>query len=150
MKVTYQKGRRKDPSKIADDVRNLVKEYAERVQKIYSEDVVGTWEHQPDFPVTDVSSGGNLTLNVGPSGDEKAVHIFRYVDEGTRIRYARMTIGFRPKSAPGNLLSGAGVGGFEELDFVPRPGIQPREFGKEIVKQLTDDFVADVRRAIEG
>jgi hypothetical protein len=149
MTVDYSKGSRQSAT-LAADIRALVQEYAAEVQRIYEDDATGTWRGAPSFPVTDVTEGGDLILNVGPDGEERIVNIFRYVDEGTRVRYARMTNPFTSKSAPGRLQSGSGQGGFEELDFIPRPGIEARKFGEQIVKQLKAQFVEDVRKLIEG
>lgn len=149
MKVDYKKGGR-SVATLAADIRLLVQEYASEVQRLYTEEATGTWRGAPSFPVQNVSEGDDLTLNVAPDGEERIVKIFHYVDAGTRVRYARMSNPFLPKSAPGQLRSGPGQGGFEELDFIPRPGIEARKFGEQIVKQLETQFLEDMRKLIEG
>lgn len=149
-RVAYIRDKKRNPAKMAKDIRALASTYADRVQKIYQEEVVGTWAHQADFPVNELTEDGGLIFNVGPAGDGESVDIFRYVDEGTDVRYARMSLDFVPKTQVGQLRSGQGRGGFEELDFLHRPGIQAREYGKQIVEQLQDEFTQDIKRILNG
>jgi hypothetical protein len=149
-RVTFKQGKGIDAESLANQVRALTRRYATRVQELYVNDATGSWNEAPDFPDTELMENGNLVINVGPDGEERVVKKFRYVDEGTSVRYAKMTRDFVAKSAPGRLRSGAGRGGFEELDGVFRPGIQARGFGDQIVDELRDQFLTDMREIFNG
>jgi hypothetical protein len=149
-RVTFKKGNGIDAEDLANQVRALTRRYATRVQEMYTDDATGTWNEAPDFPDTELIENGNLVINVGPDGEERVVKKFRYVDEGTSVRYARMTRDFVPKSSSGRLRSGPGRGGFAELDGIFRPGIAARNFGDQIVDELRDQFLTDMREIFNG
>lgn len=76
--------------------------------------------------------------------------IYRYLDEGTRVRYVFMTPGFRPKSRAGFIGSGMGRGGFGGFSRKPLPGIKPREFAKTIADKWKRELPRTVQRAIDA
>jgi hypothetical protein len=76
--------------------------------------------------------------------------IYRYVSEGTRIRYATMTPDFVPKTVSGFIGSRAGRGG---LLFVnkrrPRPGIKARQFAESVADKLGPYFYRYMEMALD-
>ena len=103
--------------------------------------VTKTWHHKPDI-VTDINTrGGQIEMMVGT--DDK---IFAYVYQGTgphaikpkRAKALRFFSGFRPKTTPGHLGSGAGgvSGNIIFSQGVWHPGTKARRFTEKIQKRL--------------
>lgn len=95
-----------------------------------------TWKGKPEW-VTNIKmtplviEGEHYTLS----------DIYRFVAEGTRIRYATMTPGFVAKTVPGFVGSRGGRGGLLFVDKRrPRPGIQARRFAETIAERLGPYF----------
>ncbi len=76
-------------------------------------------------------------------------HIYRFVNNGTSVRYATMTPDFKPKTVPGIIDSGRGSGGLKYVSKkVPRPGIVARHFDIEIKKIWEKPFGTRMQAAI--
>ena len=82
-------------------------------------------EHQPTFDFDTRISSASVTVRlVLVEGD-----VFRYLEEGTPIRYATMMPGFVSKTVPGWLGSRKGYGGKAYVDINrPRAGIDARNW----------------------
>lgn len=82
--------------------------------------------------------------------DSEGYWKYRWLDEGTRVRYATMTKGFVPKTRAGELHSWAGKG---KMLFVsrkhPRPGIKARKFTKTLQRRWAAYFRDTMNVAIE-
>jgi hypothetical protein len=74
---------------------------------------------------------------------------WRWLDEGTKVRYAIMTPKFIPKTRTGQLNSWKGKGGLLIVNKKkPMPGIKPRKFGKALTKKWKSPHVANLRTAM--
>lgn len=111
---------------------------------------VRTWRTKPTFKeevrvgALARGKGPGVSLSVTTDSD-----IYKFVDEGTRVRYATMSKDFRAKTKPNVIGSGGGRG---KLLFVnkrrPRPGIKARNFSKLIKQKWQGKFRADMRAAL--
>jgi hypothetical protein len=128
---------------INKELRTAMKRESGYVLRQYQK-FTSTWNHQPDFDVTYLWNGDNLEITVFTQDD-----IFRYIDEGTSIRYATMTPDFVPKTTPGSLNSGNGAGGLAYVSRQrPRPGIQARKISELITHNREIKFGQNLDRAV--
>lgn len=118
-----------------------------------------TWKEKPKFERTvkvGVAAGGRLAKQVTGSATGVSVEVstdsdvYRFVDEGTKVRYATMTPDFLAKTQPNVIGSRRGRGG---LLFVnkkkPRPGIKARNFSKIIQKKWQPRFRKEMQAALD-
>lgn len=94
-----------------------------------------TWEEQkPTWRVDIQSDFTEIRWTV-----ETSHLIYYFLNNGTSVRYAVMTEGFRPKTRPGYIGSVGGRGGFSHLRFTPPPGpdgIEGRFWDEAIAKKI--------------
>ncbi len=119
---------------------------------------VKTWTHEkPDFTALVGISGGNANLLVGPTGDEKGIWKWRWISEGTSVRWAVMSKDFVAKTKVRWMGSGPGAGRmlFAGKKFMlshgipPRPGIVGREWTQMIEERRRHPFQAAMIDAIQ-
>lgn len=110
-----------------------------------------TWGHKVIFDKevkTDGEFGGMTSVTGTVSTDNQ---IYGYINDGTSVRYATMTQGFKAKTKPGRIRSGAGSGGVNYVDRRrPRPGIKPRKFDELIAKGKERNFILAFDRAVKA
>lgn len=109
------------------------------------EQLVSTWNHSVTFSVSELPrvSRSSVTINISTSDQ-----IFRYLDEGTRVRYATMTPDFMPKTEVGSLRSTAGRGGKWYVSRkVERDGIEARNFYAQLKNRHRPLFMIRAREA---
>jgi hypothetical protein len=107
------------------------------------EEYVATWNNKPFFETKGGTRYAGGDLQVGISTDDP---VFWWLEEGTRVRYAHMTDPFEAKTKRGRISSQKGVGGYAYLNVKdPRPGIEPRQIGLTIERDLLPKFIADVK-----
>jgi hypothetical protein len=123
---------------------NVVSKYG-RAMKSDFEALVSTWQHNPGFKMTVGYRGGDLFASVVTSDD-----IFRYLDEGTGVRYATMRTDFVAKTTPGALSSGKGANPKPRYisRMMPRPGIQARNFSVQMRQRYEKTFNEDIKNTI--
>ena len=96
------------------------------------ERTVATWTNRPRFKKSlhvEQGSVWGYVRTVRIYGAKPPELIYYWINNGTRIRFAKMTSDFEPKSRRRVIDSFAGRGGLESLDVKhPYPGIQGREF----------------------
>jgi hypothetical protein len=133
--------------------RNVLAE-AERLSGRYLDEYrkrVDTWNDPPSFSakVDGDVRGDRPDIVINIEGTEFQRQKWRWINDGTAIRYATMSKDFQAKTAPGRRVSTAGAG---QVLFVkksvPRPGIKARNFERDINEQLEPTFVDRARRAI--
>lgn len=140
--------------------RDKTRQQAERLApKIKSdfEKTTRTWVNKPLFE-QQVSVGrpavnGLLGSGANKTGVSLEVFtrelIYKFIDEGTRVRYATMSPDFQAKTVPQLIGSRKGKG---RLLFVnknhPRPGIKKREFTVILHRKWQSQFRAEMQRAL--
>lgn len=101
-----------------------------------------TWRERPKFLIS--KKTGERTIYTTDL-------IYKFVSGGTRVRYATMTQGFRPKTRVRKLVSYKGRGGVAFISRKhPRPGITAREYPDEVIKEINKVFPSIVQRAIDA
>lgn len=130
-----------DPKVMAD---MLDKAYADEAQAVVLDyqETTKTWQDKPEF---------KITVKADPPARD--VHtesdIYRFLDLGTRVRYATMSKDFRAKTQPGVIGSFTGRGRMLYVSRKhPRPGIKAREFTKNIQKRSKYRMQERVNKAI--
>lgn len=133
--------------------------FVKRIQDAIAEEVGGearmsaektivTWNNKPDVVVETTARGTRLKIGNVKLGN-RSKPIWKYLDQGTAVRYATMTKGFRAKTRPGYLVSYAGAGRLAYVSTkVPRPGIAPRRWSESIQSRGRKAIQAGVRKAI--
>jgi len=100
---------------------------------------------------------GGATVLTGPTGSEKAVNKWRWLDEGTRIRWALMSGNWRSKTRPGSFSAGRGAGrvviagrrAMMARNIRPRPGIEARNWSKILTEQRRRPFTRRIIAAMQ-
>lgn len=100
-----------------------MRQYAEKIKQDL-ENSVRTWNTPVEFHIVIDKLGDEFSMAVYTESE-----IFRFVNDGTSVRYATMTPDFVPKTMPGLTWSRRGRGGLSYVSKkMPRPGIEAREF----------------------
>ena len=108
-----------------------------------------TWDYKPVFDkeVQTIGGWGSMIKVVGTVSTEDDV--YRYLNDGTSVRYATMTPNFKAKTKPGRISAGAGAG---RVSYVlrsrPRPGIKARKFDEQIAKARQKDLESFFAKAV--
>lgn len=128
------------PGKFDPDAfsREIIKE-AEKLNKEIQKDferTTQTWNHRPHFKAT-VSVQADLILGyvrtVRIYGHKPPELIYYFLNQGTRVRFAKMTRDFEPKTRVRVIDSFPGAGGLDSVDVrFPMPGIKARKFDEAI------------------
>ncbi len=134
--VSINPGFKFNTQAILDAVERGLDRAAEEVQTDFLK-TTETWvDHKPEFPITAEPSKRIIATN-----DDT----YRFLNDGTAVRYATMSNPFQAKTEVGVIGSRAGVGG---LAFVsrhhPRPGIIAREFDKAIAERFQQGRLAEI------
>lgn len=124
-----------DPDAFA---REIIQE-ADKLNKEFVKDferTVGTWDHKPRFRATVLVSQDQIVGHVRTAkifGDKPPELIYYFISEGTKVRFAKMTRDFEPKSRKRVIDSFPGAGGLDSVDVrFPNPGIEGRKFNEAI------------------
>jgi len=100
---------------------------------------VSNWKVKPEFEISVDVGRDEASVFVGTNN-----MIYKYLHDGTKVRWALMSDPFEPKTHPRILGVGPGVGhvvargrsGFAKAGIPEaRPGIRAREWSQEIVKR---------------
>jgi len=120
---------------------------------------IATWRgSKPRFEYLVGYKGGELTVVVGPTGDEKGVKKWIWLDEGTKVRWAVMSRDWESKTNPGWYGSGPGAGrvviagkrAMMARGIPPRPGIEARRWTQLIAKRRKSKFVKAILQAVRA
>jgi hypothetical protein len=122
--------------------------YLEIVEKKFKSSA-STWSHDPGFVVENKVKGFGASFKVvGEVYTEDDV--YRYLNDGTSVRYATMTKNFSPKTKPGRISARAGSGGLHYVSRGrPRPGIKARNWDVLIADGTERNLRLAFNRAIE-
>ncbi len=129
--------------------RNEFRKAAEELRSAMLDDferTTATWEHK-------VKWESKVEVGASVGGIKVAVFttdpIYKFIDKGTRVRYAVMSKDFKAKTEPNVILSTPGKG---RRLFVskkhPRPGIKARNFTKIIKRTQEKEFRKTVENAM--
>jgi len=123
-------------------LRNAVFRVGRRALRDYRR-TTKTWDREVKFLlVTSVVAPGP-TVIVGT--DDR---IYRFIDEGTDVRYATMDPAYVPKTVPGVLNSFPGGGSYYLDVSNPRPGIEARGFSVMIQRKYNTMFPREMEKAM--
>jgi hypothetical protein len=104
------------------------------------------WTHKPKFSskiLTGASAGG---VQVQVATDDA---IYRYIDEGTKVRYATMSKDWESKTEPDVVGTFPGKGRRLFINKKrPRPGIKARKFSKNIAKTTQKELARVTKNAL--
>lgn len=134
---------------LTKNVQKLVEAQLDAVAQEVVEDFersMSTWEnHKPKIRI--VKSPYRRVVIA--EGD-----IYYYTNFGTKVRYAVMSVPFYPKTIPGVLNAGSGVGQMAYISKFPRAGIKARRFDLIIAElaqaSLTKRFTTSTFRLVEA
>lgn len=109
------------------------------------------WENEKPTMKAEISyRGGDVAMVAGPSGNEKGVKKWFWLDQGTRVRYALLSRDWRSKTMPRNIRSGAGAG--QVLARGHRAGahkgIEARMWSDTINKMIKKGFQRRIQEAV--
>lgn len=119
---------------------------------------VSSWtSDKPRFDSIIDTTGGDASVLTGPVGSEMAVKKFRWLDEGTSIRWALMSRDWRSKTRVGVLKSGRGRGkvviagrrAMTARNIGPRPGIEGRGWTELVRKRRKPKFTRAMVAAMQ-
>jgi len=117
---------------------------------------VSTWTGaKPKFESLAEVSGGDIVVITGPTGSTKAVNKFRWLDEGTKRRWAVMSNNWRSKTRPGSFKSRTGSGrvliagrrAMSNRNIGVRSGIKARKWTSTLQKRRTKPFTIAMIKA---
>lgn len=107
---------------------------------------VRTWRTETSFWVRPAQTNDGVKLTFFTDNPK-----YKFVDEGTRVRYAVMTKDFSPKSKPNVISSFQGQGGFWFLlrrGMQPKPGLVARNFSAIITARTAPAFRGALEREL--
>ena len=113
-----------------------------KVQREKLEQTTATWKgDKPDFESLIGLDKGNASVATGPTGNEKGVKKWGWLNEGTAVRHAVMSKDWRSKTSRRNFRSGAGAGRMVHVSRkINQPGIKAREWTKLLQEQRRRPF----------
>ena len=131
------------------EIRRALNEEADIIKRMYAR-TVKTWNNKPLFVKEITLNQKKAELLVRLAKGRKASKIYEYIDLGTKVRYATMTPGFKPKTSHRVIGSRGGSGGVLIISKKrPRPGIKAREFSLEIRVRRRKGFFKTMNKAMK-
>lgn len=124
-----------DPDAFSREMIKEMDKFNAEINKDFDK-TVATWDHKPKFRATvavaqDLIEGHVRTVRI--YGDKPPELIYYFINQGTKVRFARMTRDFEPKTRVRVIDSFPGAGGLEAVDpRIPNPGIVGRKFNEAI------------------
>jgi hypothetical protein len=107
---------------------------------------VATWDEKPEFKTKFTINDKEMSAFVHTTDN-----VYRFLHDGTSVRYAIMSKSFRPKTRVNRLTSEQGRGGRTHIDVHhPQPGIQARNWTTRIIKIREKKIIKILRNAITG
>ena len=124
-------------------------EYGAKVMRLYLA-TVSNWKRRPKFEMDSDISSKEAYVVVGTNND-----IYRFLHDGTKERWAVMSVDFQPKTHPRVLGVGPGQGkvvlrGRRQFGARPaQPGIKAREWTQEIIARDKGAFQKAMQEAFD-
>ncbi len=139
------------------NILNALREEGKIIAKEF-EKTTRTWKGvKPKFEVLIGLTGKDATVIVGPTGSDKAVLKWVWIDEGTRPHKIRaknapllkFRSGFSPKTLPNKIASfpSGSFGSFVSKKEVNHPGTKPRNFTTIVVRRRRKPFIKSMTKA---
>jgi hypothetical protein len=139
-------------------IKNALVAEGKDTEKEYQK-TVATWKgDKPHFESIIDITGGDASVLTGPTGSNEALRKFKFLDEGTALRWALMSQDWKSKTKPRKIKSGSGRGrpvivgrrAMQARGIGPRPGIEAREWTETIGKRRKPKFTKRMVRAIQA
>lgn len=135
-------------ARLEQEIKQELKREASESSSDFRKIVSGWHGDKPHFEGTVEIDGNNATVTVKPTGSTLGVNKFRWLDKGTRTRWAVMSGGWRSKTAPGKFSSGRGSGrviiagrrAMQRRNIKPRKGIKARNWTEGLQKRRGPRF----------
>ena len=106
-----------------------------------------TWVSRPQFATEIAVSDDEMSVQVSTTDN-----VYRFLHDGTKVRWAIMSSDFEPKTQPRILGSRPGRGTVvlrgKSVMKEPQPGIQARNWTQEIIKNEEKNFTKDMIKAL--
>jgi hypothetical protein len=139
-------GRMRQTAKfLKEKMKEVIDKGGYEVQKNYKK-TTRTWNNQPTFGFDKRINNKQYSVEIGTNDK-----VYKFIEEGTRVRRAMMTPDFRAKTKPGWLGSKNGRGG---VLFISRklalPGIEAREFRQPILRKAKTMLRKDSKIAVKS
>ena len=139
------------------NILNALREEGKIIAKEF-EKTTRTWKGvKPKFEVLIGLTGKDATVIVGPTGSDKAVLKWVWIDEGTRPHKIRaknapllkFRSGFSPKTLPNKIASfpSGSFGSFVSKKEVNHPSTKPRNFTTIVVRRRRKPFIKSMTKA---
>ena len=137
-------------------IRRELLKFAKEIAKEDFEPTYKNFDNDKPQVKQDVSAKQTDThVRVEVTGDKKAIDKWRWLNVGTKRRWALMSSDWKSKTTPGQLNSSGGSGrpvlvgkrAFQKRGLRPRDGIKARNWTKIIHKKRKKDFK---QRIIKG
>lgn len=117
-------------------------------QRLLDQTTSGFTGTRPTFE-SDIYRGDDVGVRTTPGGDGEGVKKWRYLNEGTRVRHAVMSKGYRAGTTPGQLRSSRKRGRTVFVSRkIRRPGIAARGWTTVAQKERTAPFQGRIVKAI--
>lgn len=115
------------------------------IVKAWFKETTKTWEHSVRFEVKKSFPrlGGVISFRVYTDDP-----IWNFLDQGTALRFVRLSEDWESKTKPWSFHSGPGAG--EVIGSGVEPGISARHWSDKAKKDIEGDFSSDVEDAILG
>lgn len=146
-----------EPAKIVKQTRDRAKKGLRKWAAIFREEynhTTASWKQRPIFTVRYKSTpeGEEATISTGSD-------VYRFLHDGTKVRWAVMSNPFSPKTHHRILSSSPGSGGpilrgrkamAAHGIQTPMPGIKAREWTQEILRLFETRFQTDMDKTVFG
>ena len=125
-------------------INEAMKDWNKLNKEDFESTTKGFTRNKIDFDILFVFTPNHKEAEVSTGND-----IYRYLNDGTNVRYATMGPRFKHKTVPGRIRAGSGT---TDVAYInknrPRPGIKARKFDENIMKKLKPKFFELVSKAV--
>jgi len=144
---------------VRQNILNALREEGRIIAKEFDK-TTRTWKGaKPKFEILIGLTSKDATVVVGPTGSDKAILKWVWIDEGTRphkikaknVPLLKFRSGFSPKTFPNRIASfpGGSFGSFVSKKEVNHPGTEPRNLTKTVVKRRRKPFLNNIIKAAQ-
>lgn len=142
------------PGKMADAMRKHLKRFGRKLVKQHEKTTKSWKSDKPTFDFRHIvapSRQQEVEIEVILLGSSRGINKWVWLNEGTEVRYAKLSEDWESKTVPGILTSLPGAGRVTKIDpSNPSPGIEAREWTEEIEFLYQKEFARIMQAAIDG